>query len=126
VLRELGAPGFQEGNSSAQLSSIFAKLRGRRIDLSPIAAIDPRLFRPAALDKRGMLRLTGYFPSRPEQVNFDLAFQTVKGKWRLFGIGLNTSREQPVADAAPAGASVSRTAASRPAVPPMPRPRPQL
>jgi hypothetical protein len=45
----------------------------------------------------GYLRLTGYFPSQPEQVNFDLAFQFVQGPWRIFGIGVNTSRDTPAA-----------------------------
>ena len=39
----------------------------------------------------GLLRLSGFFPSRPEQVNFDLAFQPVGGRWLLFGIAINLS-----------------------------------
>ena len=37
-----------------------------------------------------MLRLTGYFPTRPLQINFDLIFQNVGGQWRLFGISVAT------------------------------------
>ena len=57
-----------------------------------------------------MLRLSGFFPSAPEQVNFDLAFQLVKDHWLLFGIALNTS---PAATAA---------APSAPAAAPEPAP----
>jgi hypothetical protein len=35
--------------------------------------------------------LSGFFPSAPEQVNFDLAFQSVEGRWLLFAVALNTS-----------------------------------
>jgi hypothetical protein len=137
VLRELAAPNFQSANSFADLADIFAELRGRQIDLAPVAVIDPRLFRPAAIDGKGMLRLTGFFASRPEQVNFDLAYQKVEGDWRLFGIGLNTSREEPAPLAAPVQAGAAATApavedaqppspppVARASVPPEPRLRP--
>lgn len=100
VLRDLGASGFQEANSPAKLADAFANIRARGLDLSPIAVIDPRLLRPAAIDNNGYLRLAGYFPSRPEAVNFDLAFRFEGGKWRLFGIGVDTTPEQPAAASA--------------------------
>ena len=125
VLRDMSAPGFQAGNSFAKISTIFAELRNRHLDLAPIAAIDPRLFNSATIDKGGLLRLTGFFASRPEQVNFDLAFQLVDERWRLFGIGLNTSREEP-GTALPVSNSESPDV-KKPAqtkAPPSPRPRP--
>ncbi len=30
-----------------------------------------------------MLRLTGHYPTQPQQINFDLLFQEVGGEWRL-------------------------------------------
>jgi hypothetical protein len=92
VLRDTAADGFQKANTTAQLADLFVRMRGRNLDLSPIAVIDPRLFRPAAIDENGYLRLAGFFPSRPEQVNFDLAYQFSDGAWKLFGIAVNTSR----------------------------------
>ncbi len=99
VLRDLAASNFQKANSPAKLSEAFAAIRTRGLDLTPITVIDPRLFRPAAIDANGYLRLAGYFPSRPEQVNFDLVFQFEEGAWRLFGIGVDTSREDPATTA---------------------------
>ena len=137
VLRDFSAPGFQQANSLAQLGTIFAQLRARQLDLGPVAVIDPRLFRPPAIDQRGFLRLTGYFPSRPEQVNFDLAFQFVDDHWRLFGIGLNTSRQVTSASmsASPEGSATGQAkddpgavapviAKPEVAAPPAPRLRP--
>jgi hypothetical protein len=111
VLRGIGAPGFQNANTPGRLAANFAELRARQLDLAPVAVIEPRLFRPAALDAQGFLRVTGYFPSRPEQVNFDLAYQFVSGQWSLFGIGVNTSRE--IADA-PAGAPMAGADSNKP------------
>lgn len=142
VLRDLTAPGFQEANSFARLTELFGALRERGIDIGPTAIIDPRLFRPAEIDSNGMLRLTGFFPSQPEQVNFDLAFQYVGGVWKIFGIGVNTTMQaaaaEAIADPAPASADSAaalneapandRTAMAKPvsAVPPVPRIRPDV
>jgi hypothetical protein len=38
-----------------------------------------------------MLLLKGFFPTNPEQVNFELVFQWVDTQWRLFGIAVTTS-----------------------------------
>jgi len=95
VLRESASAGFRDGNSLDKLGAAFGALRGRRIDLSPVAIIAPRLFKKAVIDDNGYLRLTGYFPSKPEQVNFDLAFRFESGAWKLFGIGVNTSVQVP-------------------------------
>lgn len=110
VLRDIGAPGFSEANDLVELAAIFNELRRRGLDLSPVAVIDPKLFKDAAIDKDGYLRLTGFFPSRPEQVNFDLAYKLTDDRWRLFGIGLNTSVEVP-ADAAAAATPQGEAAA---------------
>jgi len=93
VLNKMSAPGFKEANSPSKLEEIFAALRGRDLDLGPVTVIEPGLYRPPAILNNGMLRLTGFFPSQPERVNFDLAYQLIDGEWKLFGIGVNTSRE---------------------------------
>ncbi len=111
VLRGIAAPGFQNANTPDRLAANFAKLRARQLDLAPVTVIEPRLFRPAAVDAQGFLRVTGYFPSRPEQVNFDLAYQFAGGQWRLFGIGVNTSREIA---GSPAGAPTAGANANKP------------
>ncbi|MGO4685071.1 hypothetical protein [Hyphomicrobium sp. 2TAF46] len=97
VLQDMAAPGFREANNSARLTEIFRNLRQRNLDLSPVILLEPRLVRPPALMDNGMLRLSGYMPSSPEQVNFDLAFQQVEGRWLLFAVGVNTSYSGTVA-----------------------------
>jgi hypothetical protein len=59
------------------------------------------------LDGNGMLRLTGNFPTRPLQINFDLLFQNVGGQWRLFGISVATP-EATTVQAAPPKPSAAR------------------
>lgn len=85
VLRDLGSPQFQT-NTAARLSEIFAGQRRDKLDLSAVAALDPQLTTPPQIDANGMLRLAGFFPAGPQQLNFDLTFAPVDGQWRLFAI----------------------------------------
>jgi hypothetical protein len=90
VLRDLAAPDFQAKNTPADLAQIFADLRRRKFDLFAVALDAPQLSTPPFIDNNKMLRLTGLYPTRPLQINFDLQFQTVAGHWRLFSISVAT------------------------------------
>jgi hypothetical protein len=96
VLRDLAAPDFQARNTAADLSQIFSDLRRRNFDLYGAALLAPQLTAVPALDQRGFLHLAGLFPTRPQQINFDLLFADVSNQWRLFGIAINTP-DAPVA-----------------------------
>jgi hypothetical protein len=90
VLRDLAAPDFQARNTAADLSQIFSDLRRRNFDLYGAALLAPQLTSVPALDQRGFLHLAGFFPTRPQQINFDLLFQVVANQWRLYGISIST------------------------------------
>jgi hypothetical protein len=128
VFRELGAPGFQVVNSSAELADIFATLRSRDFDLSPIVRLQPKLIRPPELKKNGMLRVAGFFDTTPERLNFDLIFQPVNGRWLLFGIAVDTTPGEPATAQGEAEApSASKQVAEEqtaPAPPPAPNVKP--
>ena len=99
VLRDLGAPGFQT-NSVTRIADAFANLRGRNLDLSPILLFQPKLLRRPQLNAEGMLRVTGFFATRPDQVNFDLIFEPRDGQWKLFGLAVDTGQAKPPAASA--------------------------
>jgi hypothetical protein len=101
VLRDLAAPDFQARNSAADLALSFSDLRRRNFDLFAAAIAAPQLTAAPALDPKKMLRLTGLFPTRPLQINFDLLFQNVGGQWRLFGISVATPQAPPLSTNAP-------------------------
>ncbi len=94
VLRDLASPSFQAKNSAADLAAIFADLRQRNFDLFAVAIAAPQLAAPPSRDGN-LLRLTGFFPTRPLQINFDLLFEDVAGKWMLFGISVQTPEASP-------------------------------
>jgi hypothetical protein len=105
VLRDLGAPSFKEANSADKLAQIFAKMRERKLDLALILLVQPKLYRKPVITPKGMLRIAGFFPTDREQINFDLMFQPVEGRWRLFGISADAASPQqaPAAQVAPQG-----------------------
>jgi len=94
VLRDLAAPDFQAKNTAADLALIFSDLRQRKFDLFAVALAAPQLTAAPVLDANKMLRLTGFFPTRPAQINFDLVYRNVGGQWQLFGIAVATPPAQ--------------------------------
>ena len=105
VLRDLAAPGFRDANTAARLGEIFASQRQQRLDLSGVAALDPQLTLLPQIEANGMLRMAGFFPSVPQQVNFELLFTPVEGRWRVFGLSVNVGSATPVPPAPPVTAS---------------------
>ncbi len=108
VLRDMGAPGFREANTAARLSQSFSDLVAKGIDLSSVTIIAPQLTDPPGLDQaNSMLRLKGYFPGQPVQINFEMLFQAVDGRWRLFGLSVQPGPPTLVTPAPSAGAPAS-------------------
>ena len=108
VLRDMGAPGFRDANTAARLGQSFSNLAAKGIDLSTVSIIAPQLSEPPALDQqKGMLHLKGYFPGEPVQIDFELLYQAVDGRWRLFGLSVQpgTPTPKPAAASAPASAA---------------------
>jgi hypothetical protein len=99
VLRDAAAPGFREAHSAARLSVIFADLTQRGVELSAVAIIGPQLTEAPAINAQtGMLHLKGYFPGQPVRIDFEILYQAVQGRWRVFGLSV-----QPTAVAAAIG-----------------------
>jgi hypothetical protein len=97
VLRDLAAPNFQARNTAADLGQIFSDLRRRNFDLYGAALLAPQLTATPSLDTEKRLHLTGFFATRPQQINFDLSFEVFEGQWRLFGLSIATPDTPPPA-----------------------------
>jgi len=118
VLRDLGAPGFQAANTAARLGEIFANQRANKLDLSAVAVLDPQLTILPEIVQNGLLHMAGFFPSVPLQVNFELSFAPVEGRWRLMAITVNVGQSGPVAPMAQKQAAPPNPGeASKPAQP---------
>jgi hypothetical protein len=116
VVRELGTADFQMTNSPARLAEIFATLRSRKIDLSPVMVFTPKYTNGPALDGQ-VLRVAGYFPTSPEQVQFELAYQHAGDQWLLGGIAVSVAPPADGAQASAAPASQLLQASAEPVSP---------
>ncbi len=106
VLRDLAAPGFQINNDPARLAEIFASLRASRVDLSNTLLLAPTYLSAPQMVQADVLRVQGYFGLRPTAINFELLYQWVGGRWRLFGVSISpasiaTQQPGPPAVASP-------------------------
>lgn len=87
VLRDIGAPGFRDRNSAADLARIFAPIRDAKIDLSVATVLDPHIS-TATLNAQKQLHITGKLDTRPHPVAYELLYEVAGGRWRIFGISV--------------------------------------
>ena len=118
VLRDLGTQNFQMSNNSARLAESFATLRARKLDISPVMFFNPKFASLPSMQDGQVLRVNGYFPTTPEQVNFDLAFQLSGEQWMLAAIAVNVTppgeNVQAFAAPVPQPARTAETADAKP------------
>ena len=117
VLRDLGSPDFQ-ANTAARLAEIFAQQRHDNVDLSGVAVIEPQLTLLPQIEANGMMHMAGFFPSAPTQVNFELLYAPVGGRWRVFGLSVSFGQAAPAAPQPPAPAAPQAAAPAPKAKPP--------
>jgi len=58
------------------------------LDLSKVKGKTPAFDPEPYIDKRGDLHVSGHYPTRPNQVAFELTYSLEKGAWKLVGIGV--------------------------------------
>jgi hypothetical protein len=92
VLRDLSAPGFQIANDPARLTQIFANLRSANVDLSNTLLLAPTYRSPPRMVQADILQVQGSFGLRPTAIGFDLYYQWVQGRWRLFGVSVGPAQ----------------------------------
>ena len=73
-------------NDAARLSASFRSQRDRNLDYSGVLIYEPTMTTMPEIDKNGMMHFAGYFPSASGQINFEMIFEAVKGRWKLFGL----------------------------------------
>ena len=88
VLRDLAGPSFREANDPARLAQIFARFRQEDIGLDQVVLVVPVFQRGPERTEDGKARVSGFFPTRPESILFDLIFERAEGEWKLFGISV--------------------------------------
>lgn len=113
VLLDRGGPSFRRANTAAGLSRIFTTLEGQRPDLAAVAILTPQLTEAQIVGPEQRLRLQGYFPTQPMQINFELIYEPADGQWQVFGlsVGAVPAQVQTPPTATPADAKPSQVKA---------------
>jgi hypothetical protein len=125
VLRDMGTPVFRERFDQAALTSAFANLRARKVDLSPALLVTPNLSKNPEMNQNGELVLVGDFPTQPLLIHFELQFLPLDGSWRLAGLAVDAvppppgpqAAAAPVQQPAPAQPAASQKSGKTPAKP---------
>lgn len=105
VLYALGSPAFKAANPVEKLSDNFSSFRKQGIDISPALLFAPILLGPAKMDANNVLKVAGFYATKPQRIAFELAFQPANNAWRLADIQVRTVVPDPAAGAlAPAPA----------------------
>jgi hypothetical protein len=80
--------------------------------------IEPQLTLLPQIEANGMMHMAGFFPSVPTQVNFELLYAPVGGRWRVFGLSVSFGQAAPAAPQPPAPAAPQAAAPAPKANPP--------
>ena len=98
VLRDRISPTVRAQNTSGRLSQIFSPLTAQRLNLSAVAILSPELTKAPSIDADNRLHVSGFYPGDGIQTNFDLTFEMVRRRWRLYGLSVNispTNQQEP-------------------------------
>jgi len=88
VLRDYASPNFARVNDPVRLTAIFQPIRAQGLNLAPTLFLVPKITKAELTQQGKRLQLKGFFESRPKQIQFDLIFEPIANRWRLFGIGV--------------------------------------
>jgi len=117
VLRDLGSPAFQAANTPEKLAESFSGFRKQGIDISPALLFAPILLGPPQMDANNVMRLAGFYATKPQRIAFELLFQPAGNAWRLADIQVRTVVPQ-LAQVAPDAAAPTAAEAPAPVVKP--------
>ncbi len=92
VLHEMTTPALQARVTAAQFGRAFSDLRNQNLDLSPALVLNPQFTSTPSVTPQGALRLAGYFPSKPLQINFAIDYRPVDGFWLVDSLSVSTLR----------------------------------
>ena len=90
--RETIAPIWQRQATVGHLNDTFGKLYGFGAALTVLEGLNPILEGAPTINDQGILKLTGYYATHPDRVNFEQQFVYTGIGWKLVGFSIKTSR----------------------------------
>ncbi len=85
------APQFQNSVSLENLSKAFNPFKSAPVEWEKVGTLTP-VIEERKTYKNGVLKLVGYFPSKPKKVGFDFEYYKNGEKWQVVGVFLKLGR----------------------------------
>ena len=95
VLRDLGTPKFRVAYTPLSLAAATRNLRANNVRLDIASLATPVLLVRPHRDQQGRLRLYGFMPTNPEQVQFDLRYLYINKRWMIQGMRVSIGKVPP-------------------------------
>lgn len=90
VLRAKSSKPFRDQFDEEKLKEIFKEFVEKKVDLS-VVAIKPAIpDADGAIDKNGVLELSGSFATQPKVLKYKLQYYVSEGLWKPYGIHVST------------------------------------
>lgn len=84
---------WKSQTSPGELEDIFQVFITNNLAIGGIKDVDPVFDAPSAISEQGILELSGYYPTAPSQVWFELGYIYERSEWKLVGIQVNLTEE---------------------------------
>ncbi|WP_422827459.1 hypothetical protein [Thalassococcus sp. BH17M4-6] len=88
VLRDYAASDFSAANDPTKLAGLFTPVREAGLDMLPILVTEPEILQAQTAARDTQMRLTGYFPTTPQHISFDMVFVRENRRWLLLDISV--------------------------------------
>lgn len=82
---------WKQETTPEKLRETFQDFVDKKVDLSPIENLQPRLTPPDALSSAGFLVVKGHYPTQPSRLSFELEYVQERGEWKMVAIGVNVA-----------------------------------
>jgi hypothetical protein len=86
------AKAWQGQVSERRLREAFQSFIDRKVDISSVKDLDPKLEGTPRIDGSGVLHVRGEFPTQPRRTLFAMRFVYEAPRWKLFGIDVSIAK----------------------------------
>jgi opacity protein-like surface antigen len=83
---------FRDQFSPEKLKAVFKEFADKHIDFDLIAAKPPVSSEEAVVNDQGVLKLYGYFDTKPSRLNYQLEFIRSDGDWKAIKINVDLKK----------------------------------
>jgi hypothetical protein len=80
---------WQDQLTKGQLQRAFQPFIDKKIDISGVGHVEPKLEPPPEINSEGLLVVCGQYPTQPYRVVFAMRFYYELPEWKLFGLDVN-------------------------------------